>query len=166
MRESFEVLDSSNSGTVNAAAVADMLEQMGMDNSTLALKDFFSPNAPTQLNLARYLDILSAPLADLSHNDELTAAFEAWDVDDSGQIDVIELRAALLHTAADPGEAKLGEQEVDSILGEFASRRHFGGKGLTVAKGKGEVFRYKDFMASVSGGGMAADYSAEGTVGA
>jgi Ca2+-binding EF-hand superfamily protein len=166
MRESFEVLDSSNSGTVNAAAVADMLDQMGMDNSTSALKDFFPPNAPAQLNLARYLDMLSAPLAELSHNDELMAAFEAWDVDDSGQIDVIELRAALLHTAAEPGNAQMSEREIDSILGEFASRRHFGGKGLNVAKGKGEVFRYKEFMASVSGGGADAGNGLEGVTAA
>ncbi len=40
------------------------------------------------MDLARYLDSLSAPLASLSHPDELRAAFEAFDTDDSGQIDV------------------------------------------------------------------------------
>ncbi|KAK4574329.1 hypothetical protein LTR86_002091 [Recurvomyces mirabilis] len=154
MRESFEVLDSSNSGTVNAVAVATMLEQMGMDNNPSTLRDFFPSNAPAQLNLARYLDILSSPLGQLSHNDELIAAFEAFDVDDSGQIDVMELRNALVDTAPEPGEEdyRVSEREVDSILGEFASRRHFGAKGLTVAKGKGEVFRYREFMGSLGGG--------------
>ena len=159
MRESFEVLDSSNSGTVNASAVAEMLEQMGMDNSTSSLRDFFPPNAPAQLNLARYLDILSSPLGDLSHSDELTAAFEAFDVDDSGQIDLVELRNALVNTAPEPGEEdyRVSDREVDAILGEFASRRHFGAKGLTVAKGKGEVFRYREFMGSLTGGPAGGD---------
>ncbi|EMC94763.1 hypothetical protein BAUCODRAFT_59070, partial [Baudoinia panamericana UAMH 10762] len=153
MRESFEVLDSSNSGTIDSAAVASMLEQMGMDNSAGSLRGFFPTNGSIQLNLARYLDILSGPLAELSHHDELSAAFEAFDVDDSGQIDVAELRRALVSTAPDPGEdaIRLSEREIDGILGEFASRRHFGGKGVNAAKAKGEVFRYRDFMANVSG---------------
>jgi Ca2+-binding EF-hand superfamily protein len=155
MRESFEVLDSSNSGTVSSAAISDMLSQLGLDNNPAALRDFFPPNGPGQLNLARYLDILSAPLADLSQPEELRAAFEAFDVDDSGQIDVSMLRDALLHTAPQPGEdmIRLSEKEVDGVLAEFAGRRAFGSKGLNAAKNKGDVFRYRDFMANVSGGG-------------
>lgn len=155
MRESFEVLDSNNTGMVNSAAVADMLAQLGLDNNPSALKDFFPHNGPAQLNLARYLDILSGPLGELSESDELRAAFEAFDVDDSGQVDVHMLRDALLHTAPQPGEdmIRLSEREVDNVLGEFTGRRAFGTKGINAGKAKGEVFRYRDFMASVSGGG-------------
>ncbi|CAK4033471.1 EF-hand like [Lecanosticta acicola] len=157
MRESFEVLDSGNSGFVNSAAVSEMLSQMGMDNTPATLKDFFPPNGPAQLNLARYLDVLSGPSADLSQNDELRAAFEAFDLDDSGQIDMSTLRDALLHTTPQPGEdtIHLSEREVDGILGEFTSRRAFGSRGLHAPKGKGDVFRYRDFMASVNGGAAA-----------
>ncbi|KAK4545431.1 hypothetical protein LTR36_002781 [Oleoguttula mirabilis] len=156
MREAFEVLDTANTGSVNSASIASMLEQMGMDATPTSLRDFFPPGVgPAQLNLARYLDTLSSPMSALSHPDELAAAFEAFDLDDSGQIDVAELRNAVLHTAPEPGESdmvRLSEREVDSILGEFASRRAFGAKGVNVAKGKGEVFRYRDFMAGISGG--------------
>lgn len=154
MRESFEVLDSDNSGTITSASVANMLEQMGMNNTPSALRDFFPQNGPAQLNLARYLDMLAAPLQELSQPDELQAAFEAFDVDDSGQIDLAELRHAVLNTVPEPREdpMPLSEREVDGTLGEFASRRAFGAKGLNVAKGRGEVFRYRDFMASISGG--------------
>nr|POE72715.1 myosin regulatory light chain 1 [Quercus suber] len=167
MRESFEVLDSGNSGAITSASVSQMLEQMGLDSTPAHVKNFFPPNAPSQLNLARYLDMLSGPLADLSHADELTAAFEAFDVDDSGQIDIGELRNALLNTAPEPGETmtRLSERELDSVLGEFAGRRAFGAKGLNVAKSKGDVFRYRDFMASVSGGGGTSD-QVEASVGA
>ncbi len=40
------------------------------------------------------------------------------------------------------------------VLGGFSGRRAFGGgKGLLGAKGRGEVFRYRDFVGSVMGGG-------------
>ena len=166
MRESFEVLDSNNTGSITSASVAQMLEQMGLDHSPAGLKDFFPPNAPAQLNLARYLDTLSGPLAELSQAEELAAAFSAFDVDDSGQIDVAELRKALLDTAPEPGEEpiRLSEREVDSILGEFSGRRAFGAKGTSVAKGKGEVFRYRDFMGNISGGGVDAGQVEGGAV--
>ncbi|KAF2173348.1 hypothetical protein M409DRAFT_17287 [Zasmidium cellare ATCC 36951] len=155
MRESFEVLDSNTTGTVNSAAVSEMLSQLGLDNTPAALKDFFPPSGPAQLNLARYLDVLSGPLSDMSQPDELRAAFEAFDVDDSGQIDVSVLRDALLHTAPQPGEdmIRFSEREVDGILGEFTSRRAFGSKGLHTGNAKGDVFRYRDFTANISGGG-------------
>ena len=154
MRESFEVLDSSNSGSITSASVFSMLEQMGLPTSNGDLRDFFPPNAPSQLNLARYLDILSAPISELSPPEELLAAFSAFDVDDSGQIDIAELRKALLSTAPEPGEEdlRLSEREIDGILGEFSGRRAFGAKGMNAAKGKGEVFRYRDFMGSIVGG--------------
>ena len=155
MRESFEVLDSNNTGSVTSASVSEMLSQLGLDNAPSALKDFFPSNGPSQINLARYLDMLAAPLADLSQPNELRAAFEAFDVDDSGQIDVTMLREALLNTTPGLGEdgVRLSEREIDTVLGEFAGRRAFGAKGLNAAKTKGDVFKYRDFMANVSGGG-------------
>lgn len=151
MRESFEVLDSSNSGAITSASISDMLSQLGLDNNPAALRTFFPPNGPAQLNLARYLDTLSGPLTELSNPQELRAAFEAFDVDDSGQIDVSVLRDALLNTAPNPGEdmIRLSERQVDGILGDFAGRRAFGSKGVHASTGKGDVFKYKDFMANV-----------------
>ena len=84
----------------------------------------------------------------------MLAAFAAFDIDDSGQIDARELREALLHTGPEPGEEdyRMSERDVDGVLAEFVGRRAFGAKGLNAAKGKGEVFRYRDFMASLTGG--------------
>lgn len=161
MRESFEVLDCHNSGTITSADVSTMLDQLGMANTPAALSAFFPPNMPSNLNLARFLDTLSGPMADLSHPDELTAAFGAFDVDDSGQIDLNELKEALLSTAPeDVGMPRMSERQADAILSEFAGRRAFGGKGVlgkdfggVGGKARGEVFRYRDFMASISGAG-------------
>ena len=162
MRESYEVLDSANSGTINSANLADLLEQLGLDSSPRALSEYFPPSTPSNLNLARYLDILSASHAQLSQPEELAAAFGAFDVDDSGQVDLGELRDALLHTAPEPGAShtRMSEREIDTIMNDFVGRRAFGGKGLfgkdfvggAGAKGRGDVFKYRDFMASVTGG--------------
>ncbi|KAJ9618442.1 hypothetical protein H2203_009038 [Taxawa tesnikishii (nom. ined.)] len=142
MRETFEVLDSANSGAVTAASVASMLDQLGMDASPSSLSAFFPAAAPDPqhpLNLARFLDALAAPLAHLSGGDDLAAAFGAFDVDDSGQIDLGELREGLLHASGTgPEEEALSEREIDAVLGD--------GK-------RGEVFRYRDFMAAVQGVG-------------
>lgn len=133
LHESFHVLDPTASGHLSPATLTSTLEQLGLPNDPSTLREFFPPSGPAHLTLAKYLDSLSAPLASLSHPDELRAAFEAFDTDDSGQIDVGELRHALLSTAPEPGEEemdRMSEREVDGILREFTSRRHFGGSGI------------------------------------
>ena len=49
----------------------------------------------------------------------------------------------------------MSESEVDNVLGRFAGRRAFTGKGTGVGGGRGEVFRYGEFVGSVMGGGGA-----------
>jgi Ca2+-binding EF-hand superfamily protein len=157
MRESFSVLDRDNSGSVNSADVADMLSQLGLSATPSTLASYF-PNGAQSINLATYLNTLSDLLSGLSHPNELNAAFEAFDDGDDGQIDLGELKDALLHTAPEPGERKLTEREIDMVVEGFSGRRAFGkgGKGL----GRGEVFRYHEFVASVTGGGNSQDNGA------
>lgn len=154
MRESFSVLDRDNSGSVNSADVADMLSQLGLSTTPSMLAAYF-PNGAQSINLATYLNTLSDLLSGLSHPSELNAAFEAFDDGDDGQIDLGELKDALMHTAPEPGERKLTEREIDMVVEGFSGRRAFGkgGKGL----GRGEVFRYQEFVASVTGGGNTAE---------
>ncbi|KAF2867902.1 hypothetical protein BDV95DRAFT_526974 [Massariosphaeria phaeospora] len=157
MRESFSVLDRNNSGSVNSADVADMLSQLGLSATPSTLASYF-PSGSQSINLATYLNTLSELLSALSHPNEMNAAFEAFDDGDDGQIDLAELKDALLHTAPEPGERKLTEREIDMVVEGFSGRRAFGkgGKGL----GRGEVFRYQEFVASVTGGGNGGDNGA------
>ncbi|KAJ4409514.1 hypothetical protein N0V91_002435 [Didymella pomorum] len=149
MRESFSVMDRDDDGHVNAADVADMLSQLGLSATPSTLAAYF--NGAESINLATYLNTLSDLLGGLSRPNELSAAFEAFDDGDDGQIDLAELKDALLHTAPDAGEHRLTEREIDMVVEGFSGRRAFGkgGKGL----GRGEVFRYQEFMASLTGGG-------------
>ncbi|PSK51714.1 Myosin regulatory light chain 1 [Elsinoe australis] len=156
MRESFEVLDATSSNTITRSDLTTILEQLGLDASPQFLNSFFPPSSGGTLNLAKFLDMLTEPMRELSEKEELMAAFGAFDVDDSGQIDLAEIRDAVLRTAPEGGiGARLSEREVDGILGEFAGRRAFGAKGVSGKEvgGRGEVFRYRDFMASVGGSG-------------
>jgi Ca2+-binding EF-hand superfamily protein len=148
MRESFSVLDRDNNGNVDTSDVADMLSQLGLSATPSSLAEYF--NGAQSINLATYLNTLSELLSGLSHPSELGAAFEAFDDGDDGQIDLADLKDALLHTAPEPGERKLTEREIDMVVEGFSGRRAFGksGKGL----GRGEVFRYQEFVASITGG--------------
>jgi Ca2+-binding EF-hand superfamily protein len=158
MRESFSVMDRDNDGHVNSADVADMLSQLGLSATPSTLSAYF--NGAHSINLATFLNTLSDLLSGLSRSSELSAAFEAFDDGDDGQIDLSELKDALLHTAPEPGERKLTEREIDMVVDGFSGRRAFGkgGKGL----GRGEVFRYQEFMASLTGGGGGGGENGEG----
>lgn len=89
----------------------------------------------------------------LSRQDELTAAFSAFDNDDSGQIDVAELKDALIHTASESG-ARLTEREIEDVMDGFVGRRVLKkGQINSGLGGKKEVFRYGDFTSSIWGTG-------------
>lgn len=147
MRESFAVLDRDNDGAVTKDDVAEILNQLGLDDSAQSLAPYFPHSGST--NLSSYLNTLAAPLGDLSRPEELREAFAAFDVDDSGQVEVGELREALSSGPLDGG-SRMSEREVDKVMEGFSSRRAFG-KGN--AGDRGDVFRYNDFMAEVQGGG-------------
>ncbi|KAL8952715.1 MAG: hypothetical protein Q9222_001364 [Ikaeria aurantiellina] len=151
MREGFQILDRDNDGQVNREDVVDMLTNLGQDSSASAVSQFFPPGQPQTLNMPSFLNTLSSLLAPLSSQQELQNAFAAFDEDDSGQIDVRELKDALLHTSPEFGERAMTEREIDEVVNGFTGKRAFG-KG--VGHGfRGDVFRYPDFMASIMGGG-------------
>lgn len=124
----------------------------GLDPSSLS--QFFPPGSASTINFPTFLNTLSQLLSPLSSRQELLNALAAFDEDDSGQIDVEELRDALLHTAPEDGERLLTEREVNEVLNGFTSRRAFGGKGgKTQGSGKrGEVLNYQEFLNTVMGG--------------
>ncbi|KAJ1305074.1 hypothetical protein OPQ81_000114 [Rhizoctonia solani] len=97
---------------------------------------------------------------------ELLSAFSAFDNDDSGQVDLTELRDALLHTAPEPGERALTAAEIDQVMSGFSGKRAFGGKGKGAGAGgfgkRGEVFRYQEFVTSIAGGGNGHPQAEEG----
>lgn len=127
-----------------------------------------TPFSPHPLPLPTFLSTLSSLLAPLSSRTELLNAFAAFDDHDSGEIDVAELTDALLHTA--PVEPEIGEKkkkkegmgvsvgarEIEEALGGFVGKRAFG-KGMRGnvggVSGKGEVFRYREWVGGLMGGG-------------
>lgn len=102
------------------------------------------------MTMPNFLNSLSTTLAAMSPHPELVSAFSAFDDDDSGQVDVAELRDALLHTAPEAGERPLTEAEVDAVIGGFAGRRAFS-RSMNGGRARNEVFRYQEFVGSVMG---------------
>ncbi|CZR54334.1 related to myosin regulatory light chain 1 [Phialocephala subalpina] len=158
LREGFSVLDRDSDGQVGREDVADMLTQLGLPANTSDVTAFFPSSSSQTVTLPTFLNSLASLLASLSPPSELLSAFSAFDEDDSGQVDLAELRDALLHTAPEPGEKPLTEREVDKVMNGFTGRRAFGkhtmghgGMGMGVSK-RGEVFKYQEFVANVAGG--------------
>lgn len=180
LRDGFQILDRDSDGIVNREDVADMLTQLG-ENTHMGLQSrpfanghitglpanhsdvspFFPPAAPQTMTLAVFLNSLATSLTALSPSSELLSAFSAFDDDDSGQIDLAELRDALLHTAPEPGERAMTASEIDKVMDGFSGRRAFSKTKASGLGKRGEVFRYQDFVASVAGGNGAADRGSE-----
>lgn len=124
----------------------------GLPANTSDVTAFFPPSAQQTVSLATFLNSLANLLATLSPSAELLSAFSAFDEDDSGQVDLAELRDALLHTAPEMGEKPLTEREVDKVMNGFTGRRAFGKYSGGGMGKRGEVFKYQEFVASVQGG--------------
>ena len=130
---------------------ADALH-VGLSSSSSDISQYFPPGGPQTMTLAAFLNSLATGLSSMSPSAELMSAFSAFDEDDSGQVDLAELRDALLNTAHEPGERALSAAEVDKIMAGFSGRRAFS-KTMVGGLGKrGEVFKYQEFVNSIVGG--------------
>ncbi|KAF4985486.1 hypothetical protein FDECE_16529 [Fusarium decemcellulare] len=152
LRDGFQILDRDCDGVVNREDVSDMLNQLGLPSNPADVSKFFPPSAPQTITLAVFLNSLADALAALSDSAELLSAFSAFDNDDSGQVDLAELRNALLETAPEPGERALTSMEVDKIMNGFTGRRAFNrNMNAQLGSKRGEVFKYQDFVNSIMG---------------
>ncbi|EEU46175.1 uncharacterized protein NECHADRAFT_100230 [Fusarium vanettenii 77-13-4] len=152
LRDGFQILDRDCDGVVNREDVADMLSQLGLPSHPADVSKFFPPSAPQTITLAVFLNSLADALAALSPSAELLSAFSAFDDDDSGQVDLAELRNALLETAPEPGQRPLTTKEVDKIMNGFTGRRAFNrNMNAHIGAKRGEVFKYQDFVHSIMG---------------
>jgi Ca2+-binding EF-hand superfamily protein len=113
------------------------------------------------MTMALFINSIAASLAALSPSSELLSAFSAFDDDDSGQVDVAELRDALLHTAPEPGQEPLTALDVEKVIAGFTGRRTFSKSTATGLGKRGEVFRYQDFVNTIAGGNGAAAQAAD-----
>lgn len=158
LRDGFQILDRDCDGVVNGDDVADMLNQLGLPNGPSDVARFFPPSRPQTMALAAFLNSLAEALTALSPSNELLSALSAFDDDDSGQVDWTELRGALLTTAPEPGERVLTAVDVDRVANGFTGRRAFN-RNMNAQLGakKGEVFRYREFVNSVTGSNGGAD---------
>lgn len=162
MRDAFQVLDRDNDGLIDAEDIAVMLETLGMNPASVT--SFFLSGQSQTVNLPTFLTSIASLLEPLSSSQELFNALSAFDEDDSGQIDLDELREALFQTqppAADGSSPEpLSGQQIDEVVSGFTARRTFSKGAMAKSTpvsfaGRGasrkEVFRYQDFVNSVRG---------------
>jgi Ca2+-binding EF-hand superfamily protein len=126
---------------------------LGLSCSQSEISQYFPSGGAQTMTLAVFLNSLATTLTAMSPSTELLSAFSAFDDDDSGQVDLAELRDALLNTAPEPGERALSASEVEKIMAGFSGRRAFSKSSMSGGLGKrGEVFKYQDFVNSIVGG--------------
>ncbi|KAI1102963.1 EF-hand [Jackrogersella minutella] len=163
LRDGFQILDRDSDGLVNREDVVDMLNQLGLPSGPSDVSQFFPPAGPQTTTLAVFLNSIATRLAAMSPSAELLSAFSAFDDDDSGQVDLTELRDALLYTAPEPGERALTPLEVDKIMIGFSGRRAFSKSMAGGLSKRGEVFKYQDFVNSIVGGNGSSEPSSHET---
>ena len=143
----------------------ETLSSLGLQDS-ISPSSFFPAGQAQQVSLPQFLNQLANILVELSPQQELLNAFAAFDDDDSGQVDIVELKDALLNTAQGPGERPLTGRDVERALDGFTGRRVFArnavgiagvkglgsGAGNVTARKNGDVFRYQEFVGNLTGG--------------
>ena len=138
-----------SSNQIKAPGKSNSFHDSGQDSSAAVTSRFFPPGSrDAVINFPTFLNMLSSMISSLSSAQELANALAAFDEDDSGQIDVDELREALLQTTPDGREGPLTVREINEVLKGFTGRRMFGAKNSK----RGDVFRYHEFVAAASGG--------------
>lgn len=168
LREAFSVLDRDSNGHVDRSDVVEVLNSLGADTSSpSSTATFFPPGTPQTLTLPMFLNTLGNLLVRLSPPQELLNAFAAFDDDDSGQVDVADLKDAVTNTAPDPGVRNMTGRDLETAIEGYTGRRAFGRshniglpgmKGLggggmgTTGQKKGDVFRYAEFVSIITGG--------------
>jgi len=145
------VLDRSSQNAITPADLAAHLSSLGLDSSGGAVAAYFPRGGGSTVSLAAYLGGLAADLARLSRREELLEAFAAFDGEDAGEVDVAEVRSALVGAG---GSAPLTGAEVDRVMDGFVGRRlgKKGGVGGGLGGKSADVFRYGEFVSAIWGG--------------
>lgn len=162
LRESFQVLDRDNDGTITREDVAEMLISLGLDASRATTDAYYPPSLGSDaINLPSYLNNIASLLEPFSSREELVNAFSAFDEDDSGQVDLEELKAALLDPAlsgAGSDGLKLTAQDIEDSVKGFTARKVFDAKsakgnahGQWTGGRRPDVLRYQDFVSNITG---------------
>ncbi|KAI5789195.1 hypothetical protein FPQ18DRAFT_342086 [Pyronema domesticum] len=138
LKESFSLLDKDGDGILSPQDLASMLSSLGLDSSPSSINAYLS-SAPSPFNLASYLTHSSQQLSLLAPMSDLLAAFEAFDENDNGCVDVEELRLALTSM----GE-RMTDEEVDRAMKGFTKRRGLRGR---------DEFEYREFVGLLQGKG-------------
>ncbi|KAF8475586.1 hypothetical protein BDZ91DRAFT_709958 [Kalaharituber pfeilii] len=149
LRSSFLFIDKDSDGTISNADLTATLASLSQPTTSSNLQTYFAA-APSPLNLASYLTHLSSYLGELSAEDELLMAFEAFDDGDDGTVDVSELREALMNTG-EVGD-RMGEEEVERAIRGFVKKRGLKSRG-GLGGGSGDRFGYREWVGMVCGKG-------------
>lgn len=115
----FNLFDEDKNGLISASELKKMVHSFGQNPTQKEIDDIvtkFDANGNGQLDLEEFVTILRSNTAVPSDGDnELLAAFRLIDVDNSGKIDIPEIRALVSKTNQNLSEKEVGDllQDID-----------------------------------------------------
>ena len=115
----FNLFDEDKNGLISASELKKMVHSFGQNPTQKDIDDIvtkFDANGNGQLDLEEFVTILRSNTAVPSDGDnELLAAFRLIDVDNSGKIDIPEIRALVSKTNQNLSEKEVGDllQDID-----------------------------------------------------
>ncbi|KAG4302510.1 hypothetical protein PCANB_001188 [Pneumocystis canis] len=130
LKESFSILDKDGNGIIGKEDLQAMLISLGQDPSSSELSYMLSL-IPGPLNFAAYLTFFSTHLSLLSPREEIINAFQTFDENNSGKINFLELKDALMSMGS-----RMSEDQVDKALKQFLN---------------GTNVLYRDFIDALAG---------------
>lgn len=154
VRDAFQVLDRDHDGQVDPEDIAVMLSSLGLDANEASLASFFQQDMPQSINLPVFLTIIAELLEPFPPSTELENALAAFDEDDSGLIDLADLREALVQTnPAENGSdrSSLTENQLYEVVRDFTSSSALPRTPASKRLMRREVFRYQEFVSNITG---------------
>ncbi|CCJ29537.1 unnamed protein product [Pneumocystis jirovecii] len=115
LKESFTLLDKNGNGVIEKEDLQAMLISLGQDSSTSDISYMLSL-MPSPLNFAAYLTFFSTHLSAISPREEIIDAFRTFDENNSGKVNLNELKDALMTMGS-----RMSEEQVNNALKRFVS---------------------------------------------
>ncbi|KTW27625.1 hypothetical protein T552_02067 [Pneumocystis carinii B80] len=114
-KESFTLLDKDGNGIITKEDLEAMFVSLGQ-NPTSSDLSYMLSLMPSPLNFATYLTFFSMHLSEISQREDIIKAFQTFDEDNSGKVNLYDLKDALMTMGS-----RMSEQQVDNALKRFVN---------------------------------------------
>ncbi|XP_078619593.1 calmodulin-alpha-like isoform X2 [Branchiostoma floridae x Branchiostoma japonicum] len=117
LREAFCAVDRDNDGTITIKELGTLMRSLGQNPTENEMEDISNdvdPDGEGAINFVDFLHVMAKRQSDTEREDELRAAFRAFDADNNGYIDKTELRNVMTDICDD-----ITREDIDEMFQHF-----------------------------------------------